>query len=73
MAYDDGKLYLNAGMPEVRELVADGVREIVSKYDVDGIVFDDYSIPIPYTATTESLHSSTTRRNTKNTARTLTM
>lgn len=47
VAYDDGKLYLNAGMPEVRELVADGVREIVSKYDVDGIVFDDYFYPYP--------------------------
>ena len=47
VAYDDGKLYLNAGMPEVRELVADGVREIVSKYDVDGIVFDDNFYPYP--------------------------
>lgn len=27
--------------------MADGVREIVSKYDVDGIVFDDYFYPYP--------------------------
>ncbi len=45
--YADGKLYLNAGMPEVRQLVADGVREIVENYDVDGIVFDDYFYPYP--------------------------
>ncbi len=47
VAYGDGKLYLNAGLPEVRELVTDGVREIVKKYDVDGIVFDDYFYPYP--------------------------
>lgn len=42
-----GKLYLDAGIPEVRSLVADGVREIVKKYDVDGVVFDDYFYPYP--------------------------
>ncbi len=45
--YADGKLYLNAGIPEVRALVADGVREIVERYDVDGVVFDDYFYPYP--------------------------
>ena len=45
--YSDGKLYFNAGIPEVRDLVADGVREIVTKYDVDGVVFDDYFYPYP--------------------------
>jgi len=45
--YDDGKLYFNAGIPEVWQLVADGVAEIVEKYDVDGIVFDDYFYPYP--------------------------
>ena len=45
--YADGKLYFNAGLPEVRRLVADGVREIVTRYDVDGIVFDDYFYPYP--------------------------
>lgn len=47
--YADGKLYLNAGLPEVRQYVADGVREIVENYDVDGIVFDDYFYPYPTT------------------------
>ncbi len=45
--YADGKLYLNAGIPDVRQLIADGVEEIVKNYDVDGIVFDDYFYPYP--------------------------
>ncbi len=47
VAYADGRLYFNAGLPEVRQLVTDGVREIVTKYDVDGVVFDDYFYPYP--------------------------
>ena len=47
IAYADGRLYYDCGLPEVRELVADGVREIVEKYDVDGIIFDDYFYPYP--------------------------
>ena len=45
--YADGKIYYNLGVPEVRELICDGVREIVENYDVDGIVFDDYFYPYP--------------------------
>lgn len=45
--YADGKLYYNAGLPEVRELISDCVAEILSRYDVDGIVFDDYFYPSP--------------------------
>ena len=45
--FADGKLYLNAGLPEVRQLIADGVREIVANYAVDGIIFDDYFYPYP--------------------------
>ncbi len=47
VAYADGKLYFDAGYPEVRQLVADGVAEIVRKYNVDGILFDDYFYPYP--------------------------
>lgn len=47
VAHADGKLYLNAGIPEVAALVIEGVREIVAKYDVDGVVFDDYFYPYP--------------------------
>lgn len=45
--YADGKLYFNAGLAEVRQLIADGVTEIVENYDVDGVVFDDYFYPYP--------------------------
>ena len=37
--------YLNPGYPEVRQLIFDGVTELVSKYDVDGIHIDDYFYP----------------------------
>ncbi len=38
-------LYLNPAYPAVRELIINGVREIVENYDVDGIHFDDYFYP----------------------------
>jgi len=49
--YADGKLYFDAGRPEVRKLVTDGVVEIVKNYDVDGIIFDDYFYPYPTNVT----------------------
>lgn len=39
------RIYLNPGLPEVRQLVVDGMVEIVKKYDVDGIHIDDYFYP----------------------------
>ena len=42
-----GGLWLDPGIPDVRQLVADGVREIVTSYDVDGVIFDDYFYPYP--------------------------
>lgn len=41
----NGEYYLNPSVPQVRELIIDGVREIVQNYDVDGIHFDDYFYP----------------------------
>lgn len=41
----DGRWYLNPAYPEVRQLICDGVSEIVSAYDVDGIQIDDYFYP----------------------------
>lgn len=38
-------LYLNPASSEVRKLIIDGVREIISNYSVDGIHFDDYFYP----------------------------
>lgn len=43
----DGGLYYDIGIPDARELIADGVEEIVRNYNVDGIVFDDYFYPYP--------------------------
>ena len=45
--YADGKLYFDAGNPAVRDYIALGVKEIVSGYGVDGVVFDDYFYPYP--------------------------
>lgn len=41
----DKHLWLNPGYSEVRKLIADGAAEIVRKYDVDGIHYDDYFYP----------------------------
>ncbi|MCD8219998.1 MAG: family 10 glycosylhydrolase [Ruminococcus sp.] len=37
--------WLNPAYPEVRQLIVDGVAEIVSQYDVDGVHLDDYFYP----------------------------
>lgn len=37
--------YLNPAVPQVRQLVIDGVKEIMEAYPVDGIHFDDYFYP----------------------------
>ncbi|WP_282036314.1 glycoside hydrolase family 10 protein [Saccharicrinis aurantiacus] len=42
-----GKLYYNPGVPEVRRFIGNVVTEIVNKYEVDGIHFDDYFYPYP--------------------------
>ena len=39
------RLLFRPGAPEVRALVTDGVREILERYDVDGIHLDDYFYP----------------------------
>lgn len=41
----DGQLYFNPGVPAVRDMIENGITEIVQNYDVDGIVFDDYFYP----------------------------
>ncbi len=38
----DYETVLNPGIPEVRQRVVDVCRDIITKYDVDGLVFDDY-------------------------------
>lgn len=43
----DDKLYLNPGMPESRTYIRTIVKDIVTRYDVDAIHFDDYFYPYP--------------------------
>jgi len=42
-----GKLYFDPGLPQTREFVVKVVNDIVSRYDVDAIHFDDYFYPYP--------------------------
>jgi uncharacterized lipoprotein YddW (UPF0748 family) len=42
-----GKLYFDPGLPQTREFVVKVVADIVSRYDVDAIHFDDYFYPYP--------------------------
>jgi len=41
----NGEYYLNPSISEVKELIVNGVKEIVANYPVDGIHFDDYFYP----------------------------
>ncbi len=45
VTYANANLCYDAGLPEVRQLICDGVKEIVENYDVDGVIFDDYFYP----------------------------
>ncbi|MGL4106856.1 family 10 glycosylhydrolase [Clostridium sp. LP20] len=48
------KLFLDPGRPEVVQYVVDRVEEVINKYDVDAIHFDDYFYPYKYTKTLEN-------------------
>ncbi len=41
----NGGIYYNPGSAEARKLILNGVKEIVTNYQVDGIHFDDYFYP----------------------------
>ncbi len=41
MEYNNQSI-LNPGLPEVRQRICDIIKEILTNYDVDGILFDDY-------------------------------
>ncbi len=43
--HSDGCLYFDPGLPAARQLILDGMLEIVEKYDVDGLHLDDYFYP----------------------------
>ena len=38
-------LYLDPGFPQARQLILDGIEELLDRYDLDGIHFDDYFYP----------------------------
>jgi uncharacterized lipoprotein YddW (UPF0748 family) len=42
-----GGLWYDPGLPQVRDLVGDIVLDVVRKYDIDGVHFDDYFYPYP--------------------------
>ena len=44
LEHEDG-LYYDPSNPKVRELIVQGVQEILDHYEVDGIHFDDYFYP----------------------------
>ncbi len=45
--YSDGSLYFDPGQPEARQIILDGMLEIVDNYDIDGLHMDDYFYPGP--------------------------
>lgn len=42
---NDTLYWYNPSKPDVRKMITNGVKEICERYDVDGIVFDDYFYP----------------------------
>jgi uncharacterized lipoprotein YddW (UPF0748 family) len=42
LSYSGGGAILDPGNPAVRKRISDIVREIITNYNVDGIIFDDY-------------------------------
>ncbi|MBB5938914.1 glycoside hydrolase family 10 protein [Streptomyces zagrosensis] len=42
-----GKLYYNPGLPAVRGFVQDAMFDAVTRYDIDGVHWDDYFYPYP--------------------------
>ncbi|MEU4542601.1 glycoside hydrolase family 10 protein [Nonomuraea dietziae] len=45
-----GKLYYNPGIPEVRKFCQDAMLDALTRYDIDGLHFDDYFYPTNTTA-----------------------
>jgi len=43
------KIYFNPGIPDARNYIVKIVMEVVNKYDIDGVHFDDYFYPLSQT------------------------
>jgi uncharacterized lipoprotein YddW (UPF0748 family) len=41
------RIYYNPGIPEARRFVEDSILEAATKYDIDGVHFDDFFYPYP--------------------------
>jgi uncharacterized lipoprotein YddW (UPF0748 family) len=41
------RLYYDPGIPEVRKFVENAIMDAVTRYDIDGVHFDDYFYPYP--------------------------
>lgn len=46
LTYGNSEIF-NPGIPAVRQHIVEVIKDIVSRYDVDGIHFDDYFYPYP--------------------------
>lgn len=46
--YFNHQIYLDPGVPEVREFIIQTVMEVVQKYEIDAVHFDDYFYPYSY-------------------------
>jgi len=42
-----GQLWFDPGLPQVRQLIEASILEVVERYDVDAVHFDDYFYPYP--------------------------
>ena len=51
MSHEKIQIY-NPALPEVRQRLSDIVKDLITKYDVDGLHFDDYFYPDPSSAGT---------------------
>ncbi|HEY7223704.1 MAG TPA: family 10 glycosylhydrolase [Micromonosporaceae bacterium] len=45
--HSGSRLWYNPGIPEARTFIEDSILDVVSRYDIDGVFFDDYFYPYP--------------------------
>ncbi len=54
---------LNPGLPDVRQYVTSVIMDVVRRYDIDGVHFDDYFYPYPVTGQSFNDDSTFVRHN----------
>lgn len=54
LLYFSNNIVLDPGLPEVKQRICDVVGDLLSKYEVDGIIFDDYFYPYGGTTNQDS-------------------